>query len=76
MKITEIISEDSTLMDHGFDHLKDLDSLRKLYISNNGFITNLTIKKLSYVKNTLEQLHVIDCPNINDNGISLISDLR
>lgn len=75
-KITEIYSIDSSLMNHGFEHLKDLDSLRKFYIANNIFITNTALQKLNYVKNSLNELHIIDCPFITDDGVSLLTDLR
>ena len=76
MRITEILSVESSLMDHGFDHLKGLEHLRKLQISSNPFITNQTLQKLAYVKDSLEELALIDCPNINDNGIALLTVLR
>ena len=76
MKITEIHSVESSLMNHGFDHLKGLEHLRKLHISSNRFITNEALQKLSYVKDSLEELAVIDCPNINDNGILLLTFLK
>ena len=76
MQITEIESIDSSLMDHGFEHLKGLDNLKKLHISNNGFITNIALQKLAYVKNSLQELSIVDCPNITDAGIALIADFR
>lgn len=76
LRITEIHSVESSLMDHGLEHLKGLEDLRKLYISSNRFITNSALQKLSYVKDSLEELVLIDCPNINDNGIALLTVLK
>ena len=76
MRITEIHSVDSTLMNHGFEHLKGLEHLRKLSISSNRFITNEALQKLNHVADSLEELALIDCPNISDNGIALLTALR
>ena len=76
MKITEIYSADSSLMNHGFEHLKGLEHLRKLHIASNRFVTNEMLQKLGYVKDSLEELALIDCPHITDNGVALLTVLR
>lgn len=58
------------IFSEGLRHLKRIKFLRCPYLDD------ICMKKLSVTKNSLQNLEVISCGNISDDGVYALSDLK
>lgn len=55
-----------------FDYLEGLKSLKKIHCVNCEVLDDLALAKLSYVRNSLEELILVFCPSITDLGLTYL----
>lgn len=74
--IGEIDGTDSSIMDIGFEHLKGCNHIKKVNLTRCKHIENESMQKLAaYLKDTLEDLSVIDCFNLETVGLLYLTEL-
>ncbi|KAK0054855.1 ATP synthase subunit s mitochondrial [Biomphalaria pfeifferi] len=75
-KLEEIDLSNTKVIDLGFEHLKNLKHLRKVKLYKCVSIMDDALKNLQHVKDTLENLEIIDCPMITEAGLTHLIKLR
>lgn len=77
MKITAIDGTDSCIMEHGFQHLKELTELRKMTLVNNKYLTDDSLEMLAQcTKDKLTWLHLASNGNISDSGVLQLARMK
>jgi len=77
--IEEVDATDSCIMSVGFPHLRGLEHLKKLVLHKCYYLDNEALPMLAAVKNSLEELQLSGCGDIDDDGVkslSCLSNLR
>ncbi|XP_013790448.1 ATP synthase subunit s, mitochondrial-like isoform X1 [Limulus polyphemus] len=75
-KVEVIDATDSAVMDIGFPHLRGLEHLRKMKFHRCSYLDNNALFMLAYVKNTLDNLEIVSCGNVSDEGVLSLQALQ
>lgn len=75
LPIVEIDGTDSSIMDIGFDHLKNCDMIENIKLIKCKYLENGALEKLELVKKTLKYLEISGCFNINETGLMSLTVL-
>jgi len=79
LNIEEIDATGSCIMSVGFPHLKGLKNLKKVTLNKCHYLDGAALPMLAYVKNSLEELQLSSCGNIDDShvqSLDCLSNLR
>lgn len=75
LPIFEIDGSNSSIMDIGFDHLKNCDMIENIKLIKCKYLENGALEKLEHVKKTLKYLEISGCFNINETGLMSLTGL-
>lgn len=75
LSLIEIDGTNSTIMDIGFDHLKNCDLIENIKLIECKYLENGALEKLEHVKKSLKYLEISGCFNINDTGLMSLTGL-
>lgn len=75
LPIIEIDGTNSSIMDIGFDHLKNCDMIENIKLIKCKNLENGALEKLELVKKSLKFLEVSGCFNINETGLMSLTGL-
>lgn len=53
----------------GFNHLKYCKHINHITLNECNNMENIALRKLKFIENSLESLHIIKCRNIRENGL-------
>lgn len=73
--IEEIDASGSCIMSVGFPHLRGLKHVKKLILHQCNYLDNEALPMLAAVKDTLEELQLSSCGDIDDSGVKSLSHL-
>ncbi|KAF8785053.1 ATP synthase subunit s like protein [Argiope bruennichi] len=73
--IEEIDATESCIMHVGFPYLNDLKYVKTIKLHKCFYIEDTCISMLSAVKNSLQNLEIVSCGNVTDNGILSVAKL-
>ncbi|XP_055926197.1 ATP synthase subunit s, mitochondrial-like [Argiope bruennichi] len=73
--IEEIDATESCIMHVGFPYLNDLKYVKTIKLHKCFYIEDTCINMLSAVKNSLQNLEIVSCGNVTDNGILSVAKL-
>ncbi|GAU93525.1 hypothetical protein RvY_05451 [Ramazzottius varieornatus] len=73
--IEAIDATEASIMGEGFEYLQGLSSLRMIRFNKTHHISDGALRKLSYVKDTLEEVEVMHCGNVTDAGVKSLGQL-
>lgn len=75
LPIIEIDGTNSSIMDIGFDHLKNCDKIENIKLIKCKYLENGALEKLENVKSSLKYLEISGCFNINETGLMSLTGL-
>jgi H+-transporting ATP synthase F0 complex subunit s len=75
-KLEEIDLTATDVIGLGFEHLKDLQDLRKVTLHGVRTIGDDALEHLKYVEDTLEYLDISRCPMITEKGLSVLTEFK
>lgn len=75
IKLKEIDGTNATIMKIGFLHFNNCNMIDKIILNKCLYMENSALGELHYVKDTLKELHIIGCNNVQDSGLLLLKDL-
>lgn len=75
LPIIEIDGTNSSIMDIGFDHMKNCDSIENIKLIKCKYLENGALEKLEHVKKSLKYLEVSGCFNIDETGLMSLTGL-
>ncbi|XP_057374532.1 ATP synthase subunit s, mitochondrial-like [Daphnia carinata] len=73
--IEEIDASGSCIMSVGFPHFRGLKHLKKLILHKCNYLDNEALPMLAAVKDSLEELQLSSCGDIDDSGVKSLSCL-
>lgn len=73
--IEEVEAKESSIMHYGFVHFRGCKFIKKIVFNKCSYIEDEALKDLAHLKNSLEELQIIDCPNLTANGLSELGQL-
>lgn len=76
LQIHTIDATDSTIMALGFDHLKHCSRIKKIILHRCNHLENEAMEKLAYVKDSLNELQITECGNIESSGLLTLKQLQ
>lgn len=76
LKIQTIDATDSSIMALGFDHLKNCTDIRTIILNRCKHLENEALEKLAYVKDSLNELQITECGNIENSGLLSLKQLQ
>ena len=62
-------------MSIGFDHLKNCTAIERIILHKCAHMENEALERLVHVKNTLKELQVTECGNVEDDGLLSLKQL-
>lgn len=74
-KIHTIDATDSSIMAIGLEHLKGCEFIERIILNRCKHMENEGLEQLSFVKDTLHDLQVTECGNIEDSGLRSLKNL-
>lgn len=75
-RLKVIDGTDSSIMAIGFEHLKGCKSIERIILNRCKHMENEALEQLAFVKNSLLELQVTDCPNVIDSGLLSLKQLN
>lgn len=75
LPVIEIDGTNSSIMDIGFDHLKNCDMIENIKLIQCKYLENEALEKLDHVKKSLKFLEISGCFNINEAGLMSLTGL-
>ncbi|CAF1216748.1 unnamed protein product [Adineta ricciae] len=75
-KVEEIRAVKACITSDGFAYLKGLTDLRKVHLEKCDQIGDGTITRLKQSKDTLESVALIDLPQLTENGVGNLTELK
>ncbi|UJR31520.1 hypothetical protein I4U23_019009 [Adineta vaga] len=75
-KLEEIRAVKACITSDGFAYLKGLTDLKKVHLEKCDQVGDGTIVRLKQVKDTLESIALIDLPQITEDGVGNLTDLK
>lgn len=67
---------DSSIMALGFEHFKGCRAIEHIILNRCKHMENDALEQLAYVKNSLKELQVTDCPNVEESGLLSLKQLN
>lgn len=74
-KIHTIDATDSSIMAIGFEHLKGCKYIERIILNRCKHMENHALEQLSLVKDTLHDLQVTECNNVESSGLRSLKNL-
>lgn len=74
-KIHTIDATDSSIMAIGFEHFKGCKFIERIILNRCKHMENEALEQLSAVKDTLHDLQVTECGNVEDSGLRSLKNL-
>lgn len=74
-KIHTIDATDSSIMAIGFEHLKGCKFIERIILNRCQHMENEALEQLTYVNDTLHDLQVTQCGNVEDSGLQSLKNL-
>lgn len=74
-KIHTVDATDSSIMAIGFEHFKGCNHIERIILNRCKHMENEALEQLSYVKDTLRDLQVTECGNVEDSGLRTLKNL-
>lgn len=74
-KIHTIDATDSSIMAIGFAHFKGCKFIERIILNRCKHMENEALEQLSFVKDTLHDLQVTECGNVEDSGLRSLKNL-
>lgn len=74
-RIRLVDATESSIMALGFEHFKGCTAIEHIILNRCKHMENEALEKLAYVKNSLKELQVTDCPNVADSGLLSLKQL-
>lgn len=75
-KIQIFDGTNSSIMAIGFDHLVGCDKIERMILHRCTHMENEALAKISIIKDTLVELQVTECLNVDDSGLLALKDLH
>lgn len=75
ISVKEIDATGTAITELGFNHLDGCKAIDTVILDDCSEVDDLALVKLSFVKNTLEVLHVTTCAKISVNGLLKVKEL-
>ncbi|ODN05714.1 ATP synthase subunit s, mitochondrial [Orchesella cincta] len=76
LRIVEIDATDSAVMHIGFTHFRGLKHVRKAIFHKCGYMEDEAVRRIGYLKDSLEELQISSCGNVSDEGILTLVELK
>lgn len=76
VKIVEVDAEDSSISSFGFGNFKGCDQIWKIAFVRCYLLENEALKELSILKHSLRHLKIFSCPDVTDNGLIYLNNLK
>lgn len=73
--LEEIDGTGSSIMAIGFEHFKNCNHIKKIILSQCKHMENEALEKLIYTKETLVDLSIVNCFNVNRSGLMTLKQL-
>lgn len=75
MKLSKVDASNSSIMSLGFEHFKGCNSIEHIILHECQHMEDDAIEKLKYVKNSLNELQVTECHNVEKTGLLSLKQL-
>lgn len=75
-QIRLVDATDSSIMALGFEHFKGCRAIEHIILNRCKHMENEALEQLAYVKGSLKQLQVTDCPNVVESGLLSLKQLN
>lgn len=75
-KLWKVDGSHSSIMSLGFDHFKGCHFVEKVRLHRCQHMENDALEKLSYLKNSLKELEVTECHNVEKDGLLSLKQLH
>lgn len=75
-KIHTFDATDSSIMAIGFDHFEGCKNIQKVVLHRCTHLENEALEKLIILKDTLKELEVSECYNVEDSGLLSLKNLN
>ncbi|XP_031631565.1 ATP synthase subunit s, mitochondrial isoform X1 [Contarinia nasturtii] len=75
-KIKVVDGTDSSIMALGFEHFKGCKNIEQIILNRCKHMENEALEQLGYVKNSLNELQITDCPNVVESGLMSLKQLN
>lgn len=75
-QIRLVDATESSIMALGFEHFKGCRAIEHIILNRCKHMENEALEQLSYVKNSLKELQVTDCPNVVESGLLSLKQLN
>lgn len=75
-QIRMVDATDSSIMALGFEHFKGCCAIEHIILNRCKHMENDALEQLVYVKNSLKELQVTDCPNVVESGLLSLKQLN
>lgn len=74
-KLRVVDATNSSIMALGFDHFKGCTEIEKIILHQCKHMENDALEKLGFLKNSLKELQVTNCGNVEENGLLTLKQL-
>lgn len=75
-KLWKVDGSQSSIMSLGFDHFKGCHFVEKVRLHRCQYMENDALEKLGYLKNSLKELEVTECHNVEKDGLLSLKQLQ
>lgn len=75
-QIKVVDATDSSIMAIGFEHFKGCKAIEHIILNRCKHMENEALEQLAYVKKSLKELQVTDCPNVVESGLLSLKQLN
>lgn len=75
-KLWKVDGTQSSIMGLGFDHFKGCHYVEKVRLHRCQHMENDALEKLSYLKNSLKELEITECHNVEKDGLLSLKQLQ
>lgn len=75
-QIKVVDATDSSIMALGFEHFKGCKAIEHIILNRCKHMENEALEQLTYVKHSLKELQVTDCPNVIESGLLSLKQLN
>lgn len=75
-QIRLVDATDSSIMALGFEHFKGCRAIEHIILNRCKHMENDALEQLAYLKGSLKELQVTDCPNVVESGLLSLKQLN
>lgn len=75
-KLQVIDATDSSIMGLGFEHFRGCHFIDRIILQRCKYMENDALLHLAYVKKSLKHLEIIDCHNVEDDGLLSLKQMK